>query len=100
MKPSRKPAPPNRRSPASGGSTPRVQWTLSELQKLIDPIVKLGSGAMLLAGVTMSREMTTVELERLTSRCLDEERCRRLKAQNAPHEPCGATIKKCEHANK
>lgn len=68
------------RTPGSlhpAGSTPRVQWTLSELQKLIDPIVKLGSGAMLLAGVTMSREMTTVELERLTSRCLDEERCRR-----------------------
>lgn len=73
----------SRRRASVNGSPPRVQWTLSELQKLIDPIVKLGSDAMLLAGVTMSREMTTVELEKLTSRCLDEERCRRfLKAGN------------------
>lgn len=65
------------------GSAPRVRWTLDRLQKLINPILKCGSGAMLLAGTTLVREMEVSDLERLTNRCLEEERCRKFqKAQN------------------
>lgn len=67
---------------------PTVRWTIDGLQKLIDPIVKCGSGAMLLAATTLMREMELFDLERLTYRCLEEERCRRFqKAQNTRTEP-------------
>lgn len=33
-------------------------------------------------------------------RCSGTGRIEPTKPLNAPHEPCGATIKKCEHANK
>lgn len=32
--------------------------------------------------------------------CRNRTACRKPKSANAPHEPCGATTKKCEHANK
>ena len=58
--------------------SPKVRWTLTELDGLVKPIIALGSGAMLLAANTMMREMNEPELTNLTNRALDEERGRRL----------------------